>query len=102
MLYFERYYLMFIVELMLVAALIVCIMNLYPGTAIAPAQVVIKIWLVTNAAITVVHSLHMLLWIRKKNNMLLHTLAASINSAQINLDDSRPQRLAEFSGKRSD
>ena len=102
MLYFERYLLMFILELVLVAALIVCIMNLYPGTAIAEAQAIYKIWLVTNAAITVVHSLHMLLWIRKKNNMLLHTLATSIDSAQINQDDIQPQKLAEFSEKRSD
>lgn len=81
---------MFIVELVLVTALVVSIMNIYPGTAIVEAQVIYKIWLVTNAAITVVHSLHMLLWIRKKNNMLLHTLATSINSAQVNQDDTQP------------
>ena len=50
---------MFIVELVLVTALVVSIMNIYPGTAIVEAQVIYKIWLVTNAAITVVHSLHM-------------------------------------------
>lgn len=80
-LYFERYLLMFIVELLLVLALLVCVMELLPGTAVAEPQVFYRIWLVTNAAITVVHSFHMLLWIRKKNNMHLHTLATSINSA---------------------
>ena len=79
--YYERYILMFVVELLLVAALIVCVLNLLPGAAIAETQVIYRIWLIANAAITAIHSLHMLLWIRKKNNMLLNTLACSIYSA---------------------